>query len=407
MKTRKLIALLFAGVFLLTGCQKESIYDDSQLESSDLTEKIKVRSQEEIESVVSNLFQSTAMLTKATSNPSGKTSLQISALTTEVLGDSRVKNDTLLFLVKNTGLSNSVVVSANAECEPVIAIFDNENISIDDLVLDTTDIYNPFMPILLSAIEYNKDPKSFDSYKLESTKSFMSKAAKSSLKASTKTVVEEVLPRVQVQWGQSQDPYNRYTPNNWHAGCVATVVAQALSVTKHLDMFNGIPLNWNNLVKMKNSAYVNQFPNEANTLGLLMRQIGNAVGMDYGASGSGANTKKALDIFFSGKLNPYFVNPSKGAIKLGLTEHPTNVTVISSRDKKSSWLGFPRGNGHAYIVDGYRIFSDGSDLVHVNFGWDSSYYIGYFMTRLWDPYFVDNSPSKYPYSMDVYNIRKK
>lgn len=112
-------------------------------------------------------------------------------------------------------------------------------------------------------------------------------------------------------------------------------------------------------------------------------------------------------MFFSGKLNPYFVNPSKGAIQLGLNEHPTNVTVISSRNKKSSWLGFARGSGHAYIVDGYKIFSDGSDLVHVNFGYDHWYYIGYFMTRLWAPYFVDNSPAKFPYSMDVFNIRKK
>ncbi|KGE14506.1 C10 family peptidase [Sphingobacterium deserti] len=405
MKTKKLIVLLFGGLFLYTSCQKESPYNDSQLNPSAYAEKINVRSQKEVESVVSNLFLTRTKLTKSSTNPSERTNLHISALTTEGLGDRRAENDTLLFLVKNTGLSNSVVVSANTDCEPVIAIFDNENISINDLVLDTTDINNPFMPILLSAIEYNKDPKSFDDYKLQSTKSFIS--TRSSLKASNKTVVEEVLPRVQVQWGQSQDPYNRYTPNNWHAGCVATVVAQALSVTKHLDMFNGISLNWNNLVKMKNSAYVNQFPNEANTLGLLMRQIGNAVGMDYGASGSGASTKKALDIFFSGKLNPYFVNPSKGAIKLGLTGHPTNVTVISSRDKKSSWLGAPRGNGHAYIVDGYRVYSDGSDLVHVNFGWDSSYYTGYFMTKLWDPYFVDNAPARYPFSMDVYNIRKK
>jgi len=29
------------------------------------------------------------------------------------------------------------------------------------------------------------------------------------------------------------------------------------------------------------------------------------------------------------------------------------------------------------------------------------------MTRLWDPYFLDDAPAKYPYSMKVYNIRKK
>jgi len=406
--------IILTGVFaaMLWSCEKENLPEVLPLESSGLENKITVRSRENVESIVLDLFRSQPLLKEASANPMKRAKMEIAALTSAILTDKRsVKHDTLLFVVKNAAISSSVIVSANAECEPIIAILDSENISLDDLVLDMTDDEDPLVPILLSAIEYNKDPKSFDAYREALVQDERIEDIVPTLprtrSGSSKTIVEEVLPRVKVQWGQSQDPYTRYTPNHWHAGCVATAVAQALSVTRHVNSVNGVHLDWNNLVKMKNSTYRNMYPNEANTIGRLMREIGYMVGMSYAASGSGANVEKAVKMFFTGKWNPYFVNPSKNAIKLGLKEHSTNVSIIGSRTKKPNWFGKQRGAGHAYVVDGYRIYSDGSDLLHVNFGWDHPKYIGYFMTRLWDPYFLDDAPAKYPYSMEVYNIRKR
>jgi len=395
---------------MLHSCQKEDFHEDlPMIPPAPEENKTRVRNLENVESIVLDLFQTQPVFKEAAASPRKKARMEISALTSVVLDKKEsVKNDTLLFVVKNADVSSSVIVSANVECEPIVAILDNATVSLDDLVLDMTDEEDPLVPILLSAMEYNKDPKAFDRYRDDLVRQEMILPHEPmSPSGGPKTIVEEVLPRVKVQWGQSEDPYNRYTPNHWHAGCVATAVAQALSVTRHFNSVNGVYLDWNNLVKMKNSTYVSSYPNEANTIGLLMRQIGYIVGMDYGASGSGADTKKAVNKFFSGSLNPYFVHSGKRVIKLVLKEHHTNVTVISSRTRKPNWFGVKRGKGHAYIVDGYRIYSDGSDLLHVNFGANHSSYVGYFMTRLWDPYFLDNAPVKYPYSMEAYNIRKK
>lgn len=81
--------------------------------------------------------------------------------------------------------------------------------------------------------------------------------------------------------------------------------------------------------------------------------------------------KKAVKRLFD-DTKVFYALKSKGAIHIVLRESPNNVMIISSRTKKSSWLGFHRGEGHDYIVDGYQTYSDGSDLLHVNF-WGDGY----------------------------------
>ncbi|KGE13554.1 putative pyrogenic exotoxin B [Sphingobacterium deserti] len=299
-----------------------------------------------------------------------------------------------------------MLISANINCEPILAILDETNESFES-TLNIKDLDNPLTPFLLSAIKYNEDPTYFDDHQQaeKTSYSFNKKAAVGGLGRNGKVIASEIHPRVQVQWGQSEDPYTRYTPNNWHAGCVATVIAQAMSVTRHIGEFNRIPLNWDKLIKMKNSNYRNQYPEEANTIGLLMREIGRAVNMDYGAQGSGARTKLGVEILEIGKQ--FYSLNNKGAIKLILDESPNNIIIISSRDEKSSWIGVPRGTGHAYIVDGYQLFTDGTDLMHVNYGWDRGRYNGYYSTRIWAPYFTDDAPAKFPHKWEFFCIRKR
>jgi len=167
MKTKQLLLTFWIGGTLLVGCQKENVHEVSPVAPSVSEAKIKVRSRENVESVVADLLQSQPFKVASVS-PRKKTITEISALTSDVLGDRLVKKDTLLFAVKNADLGGSVIVSANMECEPIIAILDSENISLDDLVLDTADVDNPFMPILLSAMEYNYEQK-FDKIGTERT----------------------------------------------------------------------------------------------------------------------------------------------------------------------------------------------------------------------------------------------
>lgn len=402
---------IFFIVLALFSCVKEHDVDlPNAALRTNTNEKIKIRSQKDIESIVFSLTNADGKsLTATKSNRSGGQALEVKALTAAMLEYNTGNTDTLLFAVKDYTNQNNILISANSDCEPILAIFDNFT-GLDDKIFENSEEAASFRPFLENAIAYNKDPNSFNKYESLLHDPNVNIASSSGIIAlkngGSKTITAELAPRVQVQWDQKGSPYNTYTPNNWPAGCVATAIAQAMTVTRHIGKFNGIPLEWNQLVKMKNSGYQYQYPTEARTIGLLMREIGNAVGMKYGAGGSTAATEDGIKLLTSTKQ--FSVNKSKGSIKLVLDENPHNLIIISSRTKKSSWLGVGRGDGHAYIVDGYRIFSDGTDLMHVNFGWGNSQRsTGYFLTKLWAPYFVEEAVDKFPHAWKFYCIRRR
>lgn len=83
-------------------------------------------------------------------------------------------------------------------------------------------------------------------------------------------VVEEVKPKVVVEWSQDP-PFNKYTPNNFPAGCVAVAAAQAFTVTRHCSSFNGVPLDWNELVNVKNASYQYTYPYQTDIIAQLVR----------------------------------------------------------------------------------------------------------------------------------------
>ena len=173
-------------------------------------------------------------------------------------------------------------------------------------------------------------------------------------------------------------------------------------VTRHVSVFNNIPLDYDRLIKVKNRSYKNLFPSETDIIALFIRQIGHAVGMKYGKKESGANTKDAIKLFsFAGMMK---VSENKRDIKKVLRNYNNGIVIISSRTKKS-FMGIKRGSGHAYIADGYKLYSNGSDLIHVNYGWGPEFN-GYFLTRLSAPYFTSDAKNKFPHSWNFYCIYK-
>lgn len=98
------------------------------------------------------------------------------------------------------------------------------------------------------------------------------------------------------------------------------------------------------------------------------------------------------------------LSTNKANIRKTLRDYKRGIVIISSRTKKS-FLGIKRGSGHAYIVDGYRYYSDGSDLMHVNYGWGGGGN-GYFLTRLLAPRFTSNAENKFPHAWNFYCIYK-
>jgi len=325
----------------------------------------------------------------------------------------KTSSDTLLYYVGLPG-NGGMLLSGNEDSTPLLAILDDENFSFKDVLSDTEN-NEGVLSFLLTAAEYNKSPEAFaDTINADETTEnspeafrirwdFWRKRRRNNTPQPV-YLVDQVSPKVKVEWGQWY-PYNKYTPNHYPAGCVATAVAQALTVTRHISNFEGIELNYNDLIKFKNSDryYRNNYPKQADIIGQLLSKIGEKVGMNYGAGASGADTNYAVQRIFGER--GMRVNKNKASLKY----YDRGIVIISSRTKKNSFWGRPRGSGHAYIADGYLQYSNGSDLIHVNYGWGSEYennrkYNGYYLSNLMSPHWTGDAPEQYPHSWNFYCI---
>lgn len=395
------------GLTLFASCQKENVSI-----ITNQTEKPAIRSITDAKNIALQYYKS-SINSKASTKASTEvvpTINDVQVLTSDMLSSSgltyaRTKSsstgDTLLYYVNFSDAKGGMILSRNTECQPVLAIFDEGNFSFQN-ILQNTDINLGALSFILSAVDYNNSPESFS---IEQPEMPIDDGGGGGGGYVPVTLVDEVLPKVRVEWSQSQDPFNRYTPNNYPAGCVAVAVAQAFTVTRHVGAFNGINLNYNDLIQFRDYSYKYLFPNQADIVGQFVRQIGAAVAMDYDASGSGAKTSDGVKLFSNfGLMN---VNTNKANIRNTLKNYSNGIIIISSRTKKP-FLGIARGEGHAYIADGYRLYSNGSDLIHVNYGWGpgAGNLNGYYLTVLSSPHFTADAPSTFPHDWEFYCIYK-
>lgn len=372
----------FALILLLLAMYSCNNDSEFQIDKKPMPEKT-IRSIQDVEAIVrGNIPESRAI-----------DSMKVFPLTTKDLPTSEdiallnnnSLNDTLLYFVEK--VNNPMIISANVNCNPIIAILDNPNISFSEELKNPSDKNFGLLSIIDNAISYNEDPQIGGSYKSS---------------RSINTVTEELQPKVPVEWSQNY-PFNEYCPNNYPAGCVAIATAQAFMVTRHVGTFNNVPLDYDQLIKVKNASYASSYPTETNTIAMFIRQIGVAVGMKYGKNGSSAKTKDAIKLFtFNGMMN---LSTTKRDIKKTLHDYARGIVIISSRTKKNGIFGNARGEGHAYIADGYKVFSDNSDLIHINYGW-GSYYNGYYLSNLYSPHFTNDAPKSFPHAWDFYCIYK-
>lgn len=187
------------------------------------------------------------------------------------------------------------------------------------------------------------------------------------------------------KWNQS-NPFNKYTPNNYVTGCVATAGA---IVMKH----HGYPAKgtgshsytWNGKTWTANfehdydwaSMPADNGTNGADFDGVarLMADLGVAVEMQYNKDGSGAyigNLVTALQKYFGySKLSHLMAIEDVGAAAWNgrlREEIDANRPVLYAASD-------PAGGGHAFVIDGYK-----DDSFSVNWGWggycDGFYQIG-------------------------------
>jgi hypothetical protein len=226
-------------------------------------------------------------------------------------------------------------------------------------------------------------------------------------------------PLLQTTWGQGDpndlnSPYNEYTPPgtddggcaHTYTGCVATAMAQVMNywnwpvqgVGSAEDFWNGPMLSAN----FAHSYYWTNMPVYLSTLttaiqndavARLMSDAGISVGMQYGCSDSSIPTVDpvpySLTNYFqyNNSISHVYRSSSQGTLNYDAsswvslivseltapTPCPILFTIFSTSVPPV---------GHEPVIDGYQSFN-GTDQVHINYGWSGNYNGFYDITGIW------------------------
>lgn len=386
--------LYFLFFFIILSCSSCS---DNTFEETEETPR-NTRSVQQTEIITPEDASNIASEFFCTLNPDTRASWQgnpnyttVETITTLSLPEKNTSaNDTILYLVNN-GIT-PILVSAASDGPGVLAFFDSPNISMSSILNNpsTNDqgllaVLSPVLTDDMLGIHHF-----YDSIRTHHNGRFWD--------PSDPIIVTSVEPKVKVFWDQ-EEPFNNYIPNNYLAGCVAIAAAQAFTVTRHVTNFRGLELNYDNLIKVKHSAFQLTYPSETDTIARLIRLIGDAVNTDYGAIESPANTNNAIELFTDeGLMN---LSRNKGDIQRTLQNYNDGIVIISSRTE-TDFLWWQRGKGHAYIVDGFKKRSNDLGYLHINYGFGPGSINGYFLEDLMSPHFTEDAPYQYPHEWKFY-----
>ena len=210
-----------------------------------------------------------------------------------------------------------------------------------------------------------------------------------SLKKTALTAAKaDISPLIQVNWNQT-GAYRKYCPSSASAGnaivgCVAVGMAQAMSVQKYparpvgsygytsanygslyIDYDSEPAYNWDEIISGANNK---------DGAARLLWHCGVSVNMDYGADGSGTQTR-----YIATALQRNFQYPSsvKFLSRTDYTESEWNDIIYNElangRAVAFSGYDYKGGYGHCFNLDGYQ-----GGAYSVNWGWGGSNN-GYFL----------------------------
>lgn len=393
---KKIILLL--SVVMMISCS-DSFEDISYSSGSVSGTRKKVRTVEQVQQIAMNYLNAKVQFggRRIKQNVPDKSKLKVEVLTQQMvnsINDGASMNaprrtpsliqDTVMFYVQTD--SSAILVPAFPQAAPVLAEIEDPDFTWASILSTGSNFDNPLADLIMPAL----DQEYWDLF--EPWTDWQGPFGEGL------EIVERVLPKLKVEWDQYK-PFNDHCPNFYPAGCVAIATAQAMTVTRNWNYINGLYLNYDNLVKLKNRYYSRRYESEADTIARLVRYIGDAIDTDYSSEASSAKTKDAIHKFFTPNM---IVNTNASAVQSTLHKS-RGIVIVSSRTKKNT-LGFiPRGNGHAYNIDGYYKYNNEDSYVHVNFGWGPGKN-GYFMKHIFSPRFVENAPDQFPYEMKFYCI---
>ena len=199
-----------------------------------------------------------------------------------------------------------------------------------------------------------------------------------------------VNPLITTHWNQDcyYNEYCPYTPgggwwgggggpcNHAYAGCVACAMAQVMKYWNHPQVGFGSHSYTHGTYGEQSANFAattyqwtdmpEQIYSHNDAVATLMYHCGVSVNMNYGPSGSGAQSKdveKALRSYF-GYCGAKYREKSK-------YENDVWISMLKSELDLSHPIYYSGSNGdsgHAFVCDGY----DANDLFHFNFGWSGS-----------------------------------
>lgn len=231
---------------------------------------------------------------------------------------------------------------------------------------------------------------------LEYAASHMHKTAK------TRTTSQnaDIEPLLETKWNQGE-PYNRYCPNNYPAGCVAVAMAQTMRYhqwpNQGTGSHNGYDFsqhtwNWNNMLPSYSSG--NYSEEQADEVATLIRQLGASVDMEYAEGGSGATSVSMLN-----SLQQYwkYDDGMSLAIRSNYSDSEWMQLLYNELNagRPVPYDGRGEDSGHSFLLDGYK-----QGFFHVNWGW-GGYCDGYFMINNLVP-LPDIEPKEYVYDQSAF-----
>lgn len=176
-------------------------------------------------------------------------------------------------------------------------------------------------------------------------------------------------PLLSTEWGQ-WNGYNNFSgragdcpnfPNSRPpSGCVATAMAQVMKFHEHPSKYN-----WNSMPDNSGS----------NETAQLMRDIADAIDMDWNCNGSRAYMKDAASAFSCefGYQNVYYTDFNLNTLKQQLRQNKP-VLLSGYQNKKCFLWWCSYSDGHAWVCDGYRSTFHCRTratylYLHMNWGW--------------------------------------
>lgn len=148
------------------------------------------------------------------------------------------------------------------------------------------------------------------------------------------------------------------------AGCVAVAMAQVMRFYEYPNNYN-----WADMPNFEGTSETAQ----------LMRDIGDAVNMNWGCTGSGASPTE-----IASSLKEDF-----GYSNANFSDYNRNTVVYELNRNRPVILGGYGTGGHAWVCDGYvkSTYCNGTSylVLHMNWGWKNTWYNGYYGYCDWTP----------------------